>query len=225
MADETIRIPLEIPSSFWQEADQRFDLMARNAAQKFAQAMRVGGAGGGAGAPGSGAAGNVPGGGGGSMRSEVMKATGDFGGGAAALFDVAASTFQGAREGIRNTRGAAASSGKVLADNAITGGLSSFVENTVGKIPILGDVLVAQMNAAKDAIDIPRDRATAQVQGMLGNLVRAGYDASDEEVKAALDYSNEIQQSGYNFEQRVDRMNREAHPTSAAFGLNWNGSG
>lgn len=219
MAEEVVPIRITISEESFAEAERRFEAIARNASQSFSQGMRSAASGA------SGAAGNVPGGGGGGMRGEVVKAMGDFGGAAGALFDVASSTFQGAQQGIRNVRGAATGSTAVMADAAITGAASSFVESTVGKIPILGDVLVAQMNAAKDAIEVPRDRATAQVQGMLGGLVRGGYDVSDEELKASLSFSNEIQQRGYKFEQRVDRMNREQHPTSAAFGLNWAGSG
>lgn len=222
MPAEEIPIHLSVPDEFFAEMDRRFEGMAQRAARAFKGASGASGGG----SAGGGAAGNVPGGGGGSMRGEVTKAAGsDLGGAAGALFDVGAATLQGASQGIRGVRGGATGSSRVMADAAITGGASAFVESTVGRIPILGDVLVAQMNAAKDAIEVPRERATAQVQSMLGGLVKGGYEVSDEELKASLSYSNEIQERGYRFDQRVDTMNREQHPTSAALGLNWAGSG
>lgn len=221
MAEEQIPIKLSVGDDFFQDLERRFEASVRKASQGIGQSLR------GAGAGGSGLSGQTPGGGGGGMAGEISKALGGSGLGAAggALFDVGAATLQGAQQGIRSVRGDATGSSRVMADAAITGGASSFVESTVGKIPILGDILVAQMNAAKDAIEVPRERATAQVQQQLGGLVRGGYEVSDEELKASLDFSNEIQQRGYKFEQRVNTMNREAHPTSAAFGLNWAGSG
>lgn len=216
MADEEIVLNFKVPDDFWADADRRFEAMA----SRFQQQLARGGSGGPASPGGGGASGSTPGGGGGNMKSEIQKAVGgDLAGAAGALFDVGAATLQGAQQGLRNTRGAAASSSTVLLDNAVSGGLSSFVESTVGKIPILGDILVAQMNAAKDAIEIPRDRATAQLHGSYGSLAKGGYEASDDELKQALDFQNEIQRRGYEAEQRIDRMNRELHPTSAAFGL------
>lgn len=224
MADEQIKLDLAIPDSFWQDFDRRISDTARRFQQELTRSGAS--AAGGGGGPAGSSAGLEPGGGGGKIGQAVSSALGLPEGAAAgigAVADVGMKTFEGASQGIRNVRGAATGSSRVLADAAITGGLSSFVESTVGKIPVLGDILVAQMNAAKDAIEIPRDRATANLQGVYGSLAKGGYVASDDELNQALAFQNQIQQQGYEQEQRIDRMNREQHPTSAAFGLTWNG--
>ena len=223
MAEE-IELKLAVPDAFFSELDRRFDALARRATQSFNAAARAQG-GGVAGLLG-GASGATPGGGGGNQGGAVSNALGGGVGGGIGAFAAQAglATLQGVGQGIRSTPAAAASSPSVLAQNAAVSGTGALLENTVGKVPILGDLIMAQFNSVKEAMEVPTERGVNRLKSIYGNFAAAGVTTSAAEREQAIEFSIQVERKRYEGERNLERQYREiAARDSASYGLSWIG--
>lgn len=235
MAEERITIPLDVPESFFDEMDRRFEAMARRASQQFSQAFKSGGpargtAGGGGESPG-GTAFSMAGGGaaGGSFGKGMSALAGAMpstvGGFAAGLgIGAAASFITGAGAGIAATPAASASSPGVIGQNAVVGGATSLINGTIGQIPIVGDFVKAQMNSVKEAMELPTERGVARLKSIYGNLAASGIETTAEDREASIAFSQAIERKRYEGERQIEKQYREfAARDSLSYGLSWIG--
>lgn len=224
MADEIVNLKIAVPNEFFDEFDRRFEAMARRATQAFNQAGR-GMTPGGAGAAGQlpGGASSIAGGGSGSPLGGggVPGGLGTVGGFAA---QAGMAFLQGAGQGIRSTPAASASSPSVLAQNAAVSGVGNLLESTVGKVPILGDLVMAQFNSVKEAMEVPTERGVARLKSVYGNFAAAGIETTREERQQAIAFTQAIERRRYEGERMLEREYREvAARDSVSYGLSFIG--
>jgi hypothetical protein len=241
MSEEEIRLQFKVNEDFFAELDRRFEDAAKRGADRFAGALR--------GAPGS-----TAGGGGGSAGGTAGGAGGAPGGpgafaSAAALFQgagqgilatpaaaasspsvLAQNAGLGAAQAGVNIAGGLARAGGGLVGGAIGGALGGPVGAVAGEAVgqaaggVLGDLVQAQFNSVKEAMQVPTDRAVGNLKGIFGNLAASGVQVTDEQREQAAAFSLKIERLRYEGERKVERVTREvAARDSLSQGVSWIG--
>lgn len=221
--EETIQLRFTPDEAFFSEMERRFEALAKRASQQFAQAGRAAGGASGGGSI-SGLAGNVPGGGGGAQAGLVGQALGAIGGGGGFQALDPLGIIRGAGAGIRQTPAASASDPNVLAKNGFLSGAQAGLENTVGRLPIVGDFVMAQFNSVKEAMEVPTERAVSRLKSQYGTLAASGYQADEGEMREAAQFAIQIERNRYKGERAIEKVTRQIEARdSLSFGISFLG--
>jgi hypothetical protein len=227
VADETIRLKLAIPDDFFNEFDRRLEASARRVGQELYRVAQT------QSAPGISPAGVAPGGGGGDQKPPPVSP----------FATAAAGIIHGAAEGVGATPGSSAFSPTVLGQNALVGaaqggvgvlrGLAAGAGGVLGSAlgpggtvagaaagDFLGNVIQAQFNSVREAMELPQERAAASLKSIYGNLAASGWRVSDDELRDVAARRLSIERRRLEGERQVDRVTREvAARDSVSYGL------
>lgn len=97
------------------------------------------------------------------------------------------------------------------ASRQLRAGLGGMLDATVGKAPIIGDMIMGEYNRMQSAIDDPERAATGQLGGYYANLDAAGVHVDENTKRAAFTRSIAINRVRWQSMRDSERLAGEAN--------------